>query len=320
MLVAEYLNRIRFLNGDSFTNVDVAQWCRERSIPPFPVLVALGSIRAGERSYSVDEIEYIVDEEEWEERRKAGDTACCPVPWWSIGKVAGRQDYRLFPCTSWRCPNHSKPKADALLKAAKVNFMAHLVIYHCVVEHTVTMVDRIRTRRSRADGCTLFIAHGDGKAHFFATKPLGGRDAPRATDWEALLPEEALERLATVLTLPGVVGRSWSTGWHVAETYGDDKGLVGDSDDDAEAEVDAPRTEARITLPSVQASTRTRALEIAIRRAQERWGITPTEDWFPGEVGDPAEWAEMLKQAVVQVRNENAWAKAEAVYSVTESQ
>jgi hypothetical protein len=323
MLVAHYLNRIRFLNGDPFTNVDAVRFCRERSIDPFPVLMALKAIRSGERSYSVSDINYIVDDKRWEERKRNYDTACCPIPWWSIGKVAGAQKYDFFPCTSWRCPTHSRPKGDALLEAAKVNFMAYPVIYHCVVEYTATMVDRIRARHrsDRAGGEALFVALDNGELHFFATKVLGSRrKPPHAKDWEALLPEEALERLATTLTLPGVVNRSWSDGWPVSETHSGDTGLLDDSDDGTEAEVDPPKTEAQIRLPSVQTSTRGRALEIARRRAKERWGITPTEDSFPGEVGDPAEWAEMLKQAVVQVRNENAWARAAEWYSVTASQ
>lgn len=319
LLIAHHFSRTRFLNGDQFTNRDVVEFCESNGINPFPVLLALRQIREGQRSYSVDNIDYKVVEQEWEARRWGGKTSCCPIPDWSMGSVAGRQDYKFHPCTSWRCPIHSRPKADALLSAAKVNFMAYPVIYHYVVEYNKTMVDRMRRKNARAGGCALLVALDNGKAHYFTTVRLRGRDTPTTRDGEALLPEEALECLASALKLPGVIRRSWSKGWPASEPRDDDHHPLGsDEDIGASGAEDIPK-EPRIVLPSVQDSTHARALEIAGQWAQERWGVTPTEEWFPADVADPAEYAEMLKQAVVRVRNEDAWTRAETEYNVTES-
>ena len=135
-----------------------------------------------------------------------------------------------------------------------------------------------------------------------------GYKTPQTADWVDLLPEEAVERLADALKLPGVYMRSWSAGWPVDES---DEGRGGASEDAAdEAPAEKLDVEARIMLPSVQSGTRDRALEIAMQRAHERWGVVPTEDAVPADVMSPQEFAELLMESVKQARNESLWTRA----------
>jgi hypothetical protein len=306
-LVAHYLHELEVGWGDTLDLGAVFRWCKKKNIEPMPVLLALRGERNGEKKYSADDIAYLVSEWDWQ----GWETSVCPVPRWFMDRVTGSQRYFLLPCPSWNCPEHSKARAKRVLDAARAEWMDLDVIYYAVVENLsvedlTKVVNRVRSRRrpSRNDGMSWFVVRKESTSytlHFFATVVLPGTEAP--TQWVPLMPEEAIERVAEVLELPGPqrVSPQWGDS---GDGYEDDHdgGPTDPNTDSAEEESKEGWESPFISLPPVQRGTRDEVLELAEEMAREKWGFTPTTEWFPADEASTEEWADMLKEAVETVR------------------
>lgn len=319
-LVAHYLHEREIECDGEFTYPSIVRWCRERGIEPLPVILALRVERSGAHTYSVEDVTYTVDQGAWEQMEEDRETACCPVPHWVIGATTGAQMYSFGPCDdSLRCPDHADRKADAVLLAARRDWHHLDVVYHAVVPYDSGVINRVRSTRrpGRKGGRSCYVRRrdrGEGwdhfvvveTIHFFATADLSGprtRKPPRS--WEPLLPEEAIERLAEALRLPGVwaISPKWIT---KSDGDGQPADQDGEGDGDGVEEGDGQegdgRSERFIALDSVMPETRDEVMEQASRIAEAKWGITPSPVFFPADVASVEEWATTIRDSTKVVR------------------
>ena len=229
--------------------------------------------------------------------------------------------YSFSDCDdSWRCRTHSKRRARALLDAARRDWLSLDVVYYAVVEEDLGSINRVRSNRrpSRKEAQSWFVVRRDWAGwseattiHFFATEDLAGpRTVKPPTSWEPLLPEEAVERLAEALRLPGVVRTSpkWEKkGGDDGETGADGDGGDGTPDGDGEvgddvAQEDGHLVETFLALPSVMPGTRAQVLEIVEKIVRALHGFTLTEDFVPAEVVSVEQVVEYFTCAIGVVR------------------
>jgi hypothetical protein len=117
--------------------------------------------------------------------------------------------------------------------------------------------------------------------HFFSTLDLSGpRTRKPPTSWEPLMPEEAVERLAQALSLPGVV--SCTPGWIAAQ----------DRDRDA-TRLSRPW----LSLPSLMDSNRETVWDLARRIAKGKWGVILCEEFVPPKSVSVYDVVEVIEQA-----------------------
>jgi len=147
------------------------------------------------------------------------DAPTCPVPRWRMGYPSGRQRYWMEDCDdSLRCPKHAHRRVERILSTARLMWLGLPTIYWAEVEDDGRVVNRVRsTRRSARKAAKSWYVRRRAMRGwrevtviaFWSTEDLAG---PRTTkpplSWEPLMPEEALERLAWALRLPGVAGCS----------------------------------------------------------------------------------------------------------------
>jgi hypothetical protein len=299
-LVAHWIHQAEVGLGGPFTNPSIIGFCRTLSIEPLPVLLALRGERSGEKVYSVEAVTYDVREALWDELVENRETACCPYPRWRMGGTTGRQVHGMFDCDdSLRCPKHAYRKADAVLAAARRDWLDFDLVYYAEVPDDPKVINRVRSTRrpARKAATTWYVERRDRGAwgservvvHFFSTRDLSGpwtRKPPLS--WEPLVPEEAIERLAEALRLPGVLG--FTPKW-IDEVDGRDQRVRQGGHD-----------EAWISLPRVMPHTRDAVMEKARDIAKAKWGIRPSTDFFPADVASVEEWAEIIGIATKWVR------------------
>lgn len=318
-LIACWIHDAEVGLGGPFAAASVARWCRKRGVLHRPVLEALAAERAGTDCYSTDDLVITEDEILWEDWRLAGDTACCPVPQWVIGARTGRQLYRFTNCyeDSWRCEKHARRRAERVLGQARRDWPGLDVVYWAEVEDDGGVINRVRSTRrvGRKAATTWFVKRRSWRGWrervlvaFWSTEDLAG---PRTTKpphrWEPLLPEEALERLAHALRLPGVIG--CSPHWAAVDGSNVSGEPVEELAVDPEVEPQDQEHLAReqmVRLPSVMPENRDQAMELARRYAEAKWGFQPSADFFPLDRAPIAEWVKTIEVAAkaVGVRRE----------------
>ena len=274
-----------------------------RGIEPAPVLNALMDQRAGEQTYTTESVRGSVNEGLWEDWADNKETACCPVPRWTMGQVTGKQSYRFHDCDdSWRCPKHAPRRVRRVLAAARRDWLNQDVIYCATVKEDLMAIERVRSYRrpGRKDARSWYVVRRDWKGwseattiQFFSTEDLSGPKTRKPpTSWEALLPEEAIERLGVALRLPGVVRVSpkWDQ---------DDANESGFEISEEDPPEDAPRSpESYMALPSVMPGTREQVLEIVDQIVHARHGFTPSEDFLPTDQISTEEMVSYIKAAL----------------------
>lgn len=267
--------------------------------------------------YSVEAVTYDVREALWDEMEENRETACCPVPRWMIETTTGAQIYRFNDCDdSLRCRSHAHRKADQVLKAAR-DWLDLEVVYYANVPQDPGLINRIRSARrpGRKAARSWYVVRvergpwGSEKkvVHLFATRDLSGsRTQKPPRSWEPLLPEEAIERLAEALRLPGVL--SFSPRW-VKGSSGESEPTPQDSDgpdegDEGEEEdrPDEAQGERWVPLPSVMPENRDAVMEKASAIAKQKWGFRPTTDFFPADRAPVEEFIEIINFATKVVR------------------
>ncbi len=305
-LIGNWLGSAEVELMGEFTNPSVIRWCSDRDIEPMPVLTALADERRGEAT--VQHVTYIESAGAWEQMVEDRETACCPVPHWGMGEVTGRQGYRFGPCAnSLRCPDHAHRKADGVLLGACRDWLDLDVIFYAAVPYDSGLINRVRSTRrsSRKAAKTWNVTRKDWQGwsektvvHLFSTADLAGpRTRKPPTSWEPLLPEEAIERLAEALRLPGVLA--------VSPEWIKDPGV----DEPAEAEgEEVARPEKWIRLPSVMPHKKDEIMEVATAIAKAKWDIRVSTDFFPADVAPVGEWAEVIDRAtkIVELRRRAA--------------
>lgn len=307
-LTAHWLHQGELDHLGAFTDSSISGWCVERGVEPAPVLVALEGERCGDGAYAVEEITYAESPGAWEQMVEDRETACCPVPHWGMGEVTGSQVYNFRPCdNSLRCPDHAHRKADAVLLAARRDWLDLDVIFYAAVPYDSRLINRVRSSRrpSRKAARTWYVTRKDWDGwsekkvvHLFATADLAGPGTRKPpTSWEPLLPEEAIEHLAEALRLPGVLS--------VSPKWIEEPGV--DEPADAEDE-EAGRPENWIRLPSVAPHKRDEIMEVASALAKAKWGIATSTESFPADVAPVGEWAQVIDTAtkIVELRRRAA--------------
>jgi len=297
-LVAEYLRRLECDIGVVHRHSEIAHYCVDNGFPTFEVLRTLVRFRSGDDVYSLDDVTFTVDDDAWAQLRSNNETACCPIPVWRIGARTGRQSYAQIECESLSCPQHSVPRAQALLQEARMFFPLNDVIFHAVIDDDPTILNRVRSRRraERHPCGVLEVGTRNRQVHLFSTSDLPGSKPPF---FQRLTPEEAVERLAVAASLPNMRKNHWAGEW--AGRPHKRKADPGDV---------AVEDELMLQLPSVQRANREEALRAAREIARDRWDITPTDEAFPADVASVKEWAELLATTVEQQRAARAWLKA----------
>jgi hypothetical protein len=122
----------------------------------------------------------------------------------------------------------------------------------------------------------------DGEQHY-ATSDLSRRDEP--SSWERLCSDEALERLAASLSLPGIRQARWSDhGWPSRLTVVNSAGAQ----------------EQWIALPGVSPDIHDQARQLAADEAQRRWGVTPGDHGVAVDRIPAQDWADLLTSKVAE--------------------
>jgi len=141
-------------------------------------------------------------------------TACCPVPRWAMGATTGQQLYRFGPCDkSLRCPDHAHLKADAVLLAARRDWLGLDVIYFAAVLHDAGLITGCVARadpvaRQPSPGTwSGRTGRAGARRRWFTCLPretcrAPGRVSPHGAGQLCSL-KEAIERLAEALWSPG---------------------------------------------------------------------------------------------------------------------
>ena len=288
-LIADHLARQEMDREYRLTDLAVVQFCSDLGVEPFPVLSGLEPYRDGSDSYSLDDVTFTVDKAAFAQLRADGKTSCCPIPDWDINVTSGRQSYRLHDCESLRCPEHSLARVEAQLERAREEFDLRSDIWYAETSYSDQVLARIRSRRrpNRGGGGIIQVRRADGRLLCFATRELPGADEPN--NWVRLSPEEAYERFAAGLALPGIAKVRWSNNGWVTTRTSEPPSKTGGSGD-------------WIDLPAVRGPIRDEARQIAADIAWAKWGVRPDEDGFPADIADPRDWADLLKFGVVVAR------------------
>jgi len=325
-LVAHWICELEKEREDIYTEVSIVRYCVRNQIEPMPVILTLRAERSGEKVYEVGKTTYTVSQGRWDNMIENDETARCPFPKWFISATSGRQTYGWSDCDdSLRCPKHAHRKADAALEAARRDWLSLDVVYYARVSFDPNVIDRVRSSRrpSRKNARTWFVARRQregwaiqDEVHFFSDRDLAGpRTRMPPLSWEPLMPEEAIERLAVALGLPGPyrISPSWIG---ERDDYGGPEADPRASSDDndpsesggnderegtGEAKQERP-AERWIRLPPVSPDIRDEVMDLAVRVAQERWGVTPTTTFFPADIGPVEEWVTVIEGCVRAVR------------------
>ena len=316
-LIAHWVHQGEIDHLDEFTHDSIIRWCNERAVAPMAVLTALNDERSGTRVYSVEDATVAVSDGLWQQWIDDKVVACCPVPRWLIGATTGRQIYPFSDCDdSWRCPKHCKRRAEAILDVARRDWLTLDVVYYAVVAEDLGSINRVRSNRrpARKDAKSWYVARKDQVGwseaitiHFFSTEDMAGpRTIKPPTSWEPLLPEEAIERLAEALRLPGVVRTSpkWEKKKGGGGEEGDASDVVGSDGtfEDDSPQRDGAEIEPYLALPTVMPGTRAQAMEIADKIVWARHGFRLSEDFIPAEKASVQEIVDYINAALGVVR------------------
>lgn len=286
-LIAHELRQRQILGEYRFSNAEVIQECNKIGVEPMAILLRLDAYARGGDAYSVDDIPCFVNKAAFEQLRLEGKTACCPVPRWVLGATSGNERYSQKPCVSWFCMEHGSDKAEKRMEQAKYRFLRLSEVWFTEMDDDPKSLGRLSKRRSRRGGGTFLVRRDDHRVRCFANMELTGRDGPN--HWQKLCPEEALERLALALALPGVVRARWSdNGWIPIPSGDPEPSLV--------------NGENWITLPGVGRERHDNIRQRATELARERWSLTPSKHGFPTDLVDPKEWAKLIKLADAEIK------------------
>lgn len=326
-LISNWLRDGEFCLGDEFTPAAVERWARRRDIDAQAVLAALEDQRSRTAdAWSPAAISVAEDPVSWDELRATRDNACCPVPRWRIGARSGRQVYTFKDCDdSLRCPKHAHRRVERVLSEARRAWLGREVIYWALVEDDGKVINRVRsTRRPGRKAATTWYVKRPGRSgwrevtwvHLWATEDLAG---PRTTkpplSWEPLLPEEALERLADALRLPGVAGISpcWAAkGDKAADQSGED-GRDGEPDEDD----DSGGPEPFLSLPASMPENQEEVWALTRRIAKAKWGVDLSPEYAPVDLVSVAEVVEAIIFATKAFRMKRDLERKEAARSVS---
>lgn len=282
-LIASWVLEREINEERGFTDTDVGEMCAELGVDALPVIEKLNAYRRGSEWYSTDDIFADVDADALARLKGAGRAALCPVPMWCVGATSGRERYYMKDCDSWTCPDHGPEKARHLLALASFRFTKRRWdIFYAEADDDPSVTTRLRARRrpERAGGGLLTVKRDDGRLHLFSTTDLSGREEP--TNWARLCSQEALERLAASVRLPGVKRTRWSDhGWRPRLEV-----VRGGS---------GP-TEEWLALPGVSRALHDRVRELAVEEAHRRYGVTPGEDGVPVDRLAPQVWAALVNE------------------------
>lgn len=326
-LISYWLRDGEFCLGDEFISATIERWARRRDIDAQAVLAALEDQRSRATvAWSPAAISVAEDPVSWDELRAARDTACCPVPRWMIGSRTGRQVYTFKDCDdSLRCPDHAHRRVARVVSEARRVWLGREVIYWALVEDDGKVINRVRsTRRPGRKAATTWYVKRRGRrgwievtwVHLWATEDLAG---PRTTkpplSWEPLLPEEALERLADALRLPGVAGISpkWAAEADQAADQSEEDGRDDERDEDDES--DGP--EPFLSLPAPMPENQEEVWALTRKIAKAKWGVDLSPEYAPVDVVSVAEVVEAIIFAMKAFRVKRDLERKRAAGSVS---
>lgn len=213
-LIADHLVRQEMDQGYRLSTTDIAQFCKQLEAEPLSVYEKLMAYRHGSASYSLEDVTVSVDDEAFERLWDEDKTARCPIRGWQIDPVTGREVRFTRDCNSWECSVHSPAKAERELARARDEFGRRQEVWFAEVPYDYRFVYCIRFRRrpERGGGGTVLVRREEGRLLCFATRSMTAHVGEKR--WVPLSHEEATERFAAALTLPGIIRVQWSAqGW-----------------------------------------------------------------------------------------------------------